>query len=64
MEEFLKQFDKKAEIVVIDSLGSEFPIERVEQRGNKAIIILKRSYKNANNDPLLLKLESNRNENR
>lgn len=64
IEELFKQFDKEAEIVIIDSLGSEFPIDRIDLHDEKIAIILKRHYKNAEVEPLPLKLESNRNENK
>lgn len=61
LKKFLEEFDEEVEIVIIDSLGSEFSIDRVEQQEGKAAIILKRSYKNMDNKPLLLKLEKDRN---
>jgi len=64
LEEFLKQFDEKTEVVVIDSMGSEFPIDRIDKCENKAVIILKRCYKNVDNNSLPLKLEKNRDGNK
>ena len=61
LKKFLEEFDEEVEIVIIDSLGSEFSIDRVEQQEGKAAIIVKRSYKNMDNKPLLLKLEKDRN---
>ena len=61
LRELLKEVDDETEIVIIDSLGSEFPIDRIEQQEGKTIIILKRSYKNMDNEPLLLKLEKDKN---
>jgi len=62
LEELIEQFDEDIEILVIDSMGSEFPIDKVEQRGGSIVIFLKRRYKNVDNDKLLLKLEKNRDE--
>ena len=59
IEEFLREFDEEVEIVVIDSLGSEFSIDKIESHKDKVAIILKRSY-DTNNNQLLLKLEKDR----
>jgi len=64
IKEFLEQFDEYTEIVVIDSIGSEFPIDRLEWRDNKAVIILKRSYKHTDTEQLPLKLETERHDKR
>jgi len=62
MEGLFKQFDGESEIIVMDSVGSEFPVDRIDRHGNKIAIILKRSYKNADNGELPLRLESDRHE--
>jgi len=64
LEEFLKQFGEETEIIIIDSMGSEFPIDRVDKYKNRAAVILKRCYKNVDNNSLPLKLEKNKNGNK
>jgi len=60
LKRLIRGLDEKAEIVIVDSIGSEFPIDRVEQREDKIVVVLKRSYKNTDNEPLPLKLETDR----